>query len=56
MHHADDFSALIVNRHRVEVVHFNHFIRADGVTHGTGILSELVLTHHPDLLDTVTER
>ena len=39
--HADHFGTFVVHRNGVEVVHFHHFLRADGVRHGATVFSKL---------------
>ncbi|SYK73539.1 Uncharacterised protein [Klebsiella pneumoniae] len=51
--HADHFRALLIHCQRIEVIHFNDFIRADRVRHRTGVLGKLSGTHHADIIDTV---
>ena len=51
--HADNFSALLVHRQGVEVVHLDDFIRADRVRHWAGIFRKLQATHGTHVVDAV---
>lgn len=49
--HADHLSSLLIHGHSVEVVHLDVAVRADGVSHGAGILTELTGTQDRNILD-----
>ena len=51
MHHADNFSALFINRRRIEVIDFDIAVRTDGMCQRAGIFRELGRTERPDRLD-----
>ncbi|MNC47864.1 hypothetical protein D3C75_969490 [compost metagenome] len=51
--HADHFRALLVDGQGVEVVHLDHHIRANGVSHGAGIFGELRTAHGSHVIDAV---
>lgn len=51
--HADNFSALLVHRQSVEVVHFDNFIRADRMRHWAGIFRKLQAAHGTHVVDAV---
>ena len=51
--HTDNFSALLIHRQGVEVVHLNDFIRTDRVRHWAGIFRKLQAAHSADVVDAV---
>ena len=53
VHHADHFRPLLVDGQGVEVVHLDHHIRANGVSHGAGIFGELRPAHGTHVVDAV---
>ncbi len=51
--HADDFRTFLIHRQGVEVVHLDHFIRADRVRHRAGIFRKLQAAHGAHVIDAV---
>ena len=51
--HADNFSAFLIHRQGVEVVHFDDFIRTDRVRHWAGIFRKLQAAHGTHIIDAV---
>ena len=51
LQHADDFGALFVHRHGVEIVDFAVAVGADGVRHGTRIFRKLGRAQCTDVTD-----
>ena len=51
VHHADDFSAFLVNRGGVEITDFFKALGSDGMRHGPSIFGELGSTQHDDIVD-----
>ena len=53
MQHADHFRALLIHRQGVEVVHFNHAVRANRMRHRAGVFGELQAAHGTYVIDAV---
>ncbi|MNI33812.1 hypothetical protein D3C81_1108700 [compost metagenome] len=51
--HADHFGSFLIHRQGVEVVHFDHFVRTNGVRHRAGVFGELCTAHHAHVIDAV---
>ncbi|MNT27300.1 hypothetical protein D3C72_1629260 [compost metagenome] len=51
--HTNDFRTFLVHRQGVEVVHLNHFVRANRVRHWAGVFGKLQAAHGAHIADAV---